>query len=623
MSDTLYEIYSDGGYSSGLESKENYFLLNGKPFQIISGTIHYFRVVPEYWEDRLKKMKACGLNSVDIYVPWNFHEKFPGKFDFQHGILNLPAFLAAVKSADMFVIFRPGPYICAEWDFGGLPAWLLNDENMKVRSNYEPYKNAVKRYLQKLADVVKSFLFSSNFGPIIAVQIENEFSEFGNMHENSDDLNYMLFLKNTMEKFGLKEFFFTSDMPSQMKFPVSLPNVLMTANFQSDAEKELELLQSFQPNKPKYVAEFWSGWYDHWMEPHNTYSVTDYEQNLKIILQNKASLNIYVFHGGTNFGFCNGANQGFPNPQTPYSPTITSYDYDAPLTESGDYTPKYYATKKIISQMSIKNFSSFSPPQPEENPKMKILNLAVTGVLTLDDILSCIKEIKMNKVKPMELIHVNNGYGQNFGMTLYRTKILEGGKLSFPNGIVDRAIILVNGREIAVWDWKEKAREVLISDLEEGSHQLDILVENMGRVNYGNPNILNSQRKGLWSPVLLNGKELLNWSVYPLQFDDEFMNSLCTSFWKTESTCPSFYKIEFYLDSKPKDSFIFSKTWKKGVIFVNGFNIGRYWNVGPQQSLYLPAPLLKEGENSIYIFELHQKILTVDLLDKPILDDLK
>ncbi|XP_023243973.1 beta-galactosidase-1-like protein 2 [Centruroides sculpturatus] len=617
---TLYEIYSHGGYRSGLEARENSFFLNDKPFQIISGTLHYFRVVPEYWDDRLRKMKACGLNSVDIYVPWNLHEELPGKFNFERGICDLPAFLSAVKSADMFVVFRPGPYICAEWDFGGLPGWLLKDKNMAVRSNYPPYKLAVKRYFTRLAEVVRDFLFGANFGPIIAIQIENEFNEFGNANENPDDLQYMSFLKNTLEELGLKELFFTSDAVSQMNSPFTLPDVLMTANFQIRVEEELSALKKLQPNKPLYVAEFWSGWYDHWTEKHNTFSVEEYEKNLKIILENKASLNIYVFHGGTNFGFYNGANEGFPNPECAYSPTVTSYDYDAPLTESGDYTPKYHVTKKIISEMSIKNFTCFVPPLPLESQKMKILDVGLSGVLHLGDILEFIKGIKMKKVRPMEFLDVYDGSGQNFGMTLYRTKIAEGGKLSFPNGMADRAIILVDNRKVVVWDWKQNTREIRIPHLENGDHCLDILVENMGRVNYGVPLKLNSQRKGLWNPVLLEEKELRNWSVYPLQFDEKFINMISCSIWKKECAPPCLYKVELHLDSEPRDSFLFSKTWKKGVVFVNGFNLGRYWNVGPQQTLYLPAPLLKVGRNTIYIFEMHNKILSIDFLDKPILN---
>ncbi|XP_076346692.1 beta-galactosidase-1-like protein 2 [Tachypleus tridentatus] len=623
---SLYEYYTENGIKSGLEASGDNFILNGKKIQILGGSLHYFRVVPEQWQNRLIKMRACGLNTVELYVPWNLHEEHPGKFDFGD-FLDLRKFLKEVKEADMFVLLRPGPYICSEWEFGGLPSWLLRDTSMQVRSNYQPFKEAVKKYFSQLIPLVSNFQFSKNGGPIIAVQIENEFASFGNTEENDEDLEYMIFVKSTMEEFGIKELFFTSDEPISDGHRGSIPGVLMTANFKEGAEKQLNYLKKMQLDKPLLVAEYWSGWFDHWTETHNVHPAEAYAEELKNILKLNSSVNIYMFHGGTNFGFLNGANVKFPHPEIPYSPTITSYDYDAPLTESGDYTVKYFKTREIIkeccSSPKLRN-----PPLPYESKKMSLLNLTVSKILPWAKITGRIKPQHTVAPVNMEILDLGNNFGQNFGFVMYRTKVSGSGILILSGGVADRAVIYWDGSEIAVVNWlagnmpKVELPKTEISE----SHTLDVLVENLGRINYGMPDDLNNQRKGLRGPVYLNEQEIHNWTVFPLTFDKPFIQELeyddkWEIFEPSSQLCrPALYKIDFQLSEKPLDTFLYSESWQKGVVFVNGFNIGRYWKVGPQQTLYVPSPLLRYGDNTVLIFELHNTVLSIDFLDHPILD---
>ncbi|PNF23705.1 hypothetical protein B7P43_G02480 [Cryptotermes secundus] len=385
---TLYEYYTEGGITAGLETLPDTFQLNKKNITIFSGAIHYFRVHPDYWRDRLRKLRAAGFNAVETYIPWNLHEPERDKYDFGHGSSDMSLFLDVVKyiktaqEEDLLVLVRPSPYICAEWDFGGMPSWLLQYPGLRVRSSETQYVDRVKKYNSRLMPLLESLQFTKG-GPIIAFQLENE---YGALTEDGseEDVDYLKFLKEDYEKYGIVELLYTSDNPISHEERGSLPGVLQTANFQINPEDELSLLKKFQPDKPGMVMEYWSGWFDHWFEKqHHTTSVEAFSDVLERILKFPASVNLYMFHGGTNFGFHNGANiqDEFPH----YLADVTSYDYDAPLTETGDYTNKYYACKHIVAKYN--KVLTKVPSSPVVSKKMAYKPISVTGQLNFNQII--------------------------------------------------------------------------------------------------------------------------------------------------------------------------------------------------------------------------------------------
>jgi hypothetical protein len=588
-----------------LEARDNSFFLDGKKIRLLSGAVHYFRIVPEYWEDRLLRLKACGLNCVETYVPWNLHEQFRGQFSFD-GILDIRRYLKLAQELKLHVILRPGPYICAEWDFGGLPSWLLRDPQMKVRSSYQPYLAAVERYLTELMTQVAD-LQNSRGGPIIAVQVENEYGSYGN------DTVYKTQLTEMLRKLGVSELLFTSE--NGMGLQVGhIPGVLMTSNFQ---EKDHGLLMFEylkhvrQPGMPLMVMEFWTGWFDHWTKKHHVVSNTQFENVLRWILNQDSSVNFYMFHGGTNFGFMNGANEhlGATNDATSleYTPDVTSYDYDAPVAENGDLTEKYFIIQKILREM----FPSEDVPQPPARIESCAYGkVDVNGYMSFSDLLRFVKPIKSKDLLTMEQLPINDDSGQNFGFILYEKELQDAKELLFPGKIKDRATVLLNGKEIETVDWTKTDHVIhLNAQLTELKH-LQILVENCGRVNYADFNspILNSQRKGL-RDVHIDGKVVQDWNIYPIEFNGQFLADVSSSDkWTLTNNSPSMpclCRATLTITGQPADTFVNMTGWTKGVVFINGFNLGRYWNVGPQRTLYVPGPLLKPGDNQLLIFEVH------------------
>ncbi|XP_070548431.1 beta-galactosidase-1-like protein 2 isoform X2 [Ptychodera flava] len=596
-----------------LQADHKYFTLDGKKFQILSGAIHYFRVHQDYWKDRLLKLKACGLNTVETYVPWNAHEEVKGEFNFE-GMLDLVSYIKLAQELGLYVIFRPGPYICSEWDLGGLPSWLLNDPDIGLRTTDPRFLKAVDAYFDVLIPMVEPLQYSEG-GPIIAVQVENEYGSYGS------DLNYMVYIKEALEKRGIKELFLTSDNSHIAYTNGQIPNVLMTANFQVKPEKHFGLVQSIQgDDKPLMVMEYWSGWFDHWGEDHHVLSVEEMEKVLVRILDMGASVNFYMFHGGTNFGFWNGANSDYDGK---YQPTITSYDYDAPLSESGDLTEKYFKIREILKRHAQPGMVPDVLPGP---PKIigKIsgkVEVQMTHFMPLKDTFSFVEPIESDNVKPMELMPINNNGGQGYGYILYRTVIDGKSKqISFTRAIRDRAQIFVNGVEISVVSaWQYAA--IPLKNLKETSKEniLDILVENQGRVNYGTE--ISQERKGLYGQVLLDSEKIKSWQIFPLEFKSDYMAKLRASVnWQNIANInnyegPVLYKGT-YTPSSTDDAFIDMQGWTKGIVFVNSFNLGRYWDIGPQKTLYAPGPLFKDQEVEIVIFEQHRGSSTVTLTDK-------
>lgn len=571
------------------------FLYNEEPITLISGAIHYFRVVPEYWRDRLIKLKACGFNTVETYVPWNIHEAEKGKFNFQ-GLADICKFMDIVQELGLHLIVRPGPFICAEWEFGGLPAWLLAEDDIQLRCFNEPYLQRVDAYFDVLMEKLRPYL-CTNGGPIIAVQVENEYGSFGN------DKKYLEYLKEGLIKRGIDVELFTSDGPSDIMLTGgTLPEVFKTVNFGSHPEEGFNKLKEYQKDKPLMCMEFWNGWFDHWGEEHHTRSVETAAEDVETMLKLGASFNMYMFHGGTNFGFYNGANC-FEK----YEPTVTSYDYDCLLTEDGEPTEKYFAIREVISKYFSENVQKKLLPAPAK--KMSYGKVKLLEEAPLFENLNYIsKAINSAAPVPMEKL------GQNYGFILYRAKINghgEEGNISIRE-VHDRAQIFLNGEFKGIIHRNSSEKSIKIS-IPKGISSLDILVENMGRVNYGE---YLKDMKGILSGVRLENQFIFHWEIYTLPLNNiEKLKYRDVSYKKG----PMFYRGTLTVHELA-DTFLELKGWEKGVVFINGFNIGRYFEIGPQKRLYVPAPILHEGENEIVIFELQEvKEPIVEFKDKPFL----
>ena len=571
----------------------NQFQLNGQPFRILSGAMHYFRVHPDYWEDRLLKLRSMGLNTVETYVAWNLHEPRPGEFHFDGG-LDLERYLTLAGDLGLNAIVRPGPYICSEWDFGGLPAWLLAGPGMRLRCAYSPYLVAVDRFFGALLPRLAPLQITHG-GPIIAMQVENEYGSYGN------DKTYLRYLEDGFRSLGIDVLLFTSDGPSdQMLQFGSLPYIFKAVNFGSRAVEAFTKLREYQPDGPLFCAEFWNGWFDHWGEAHHTRDPQEAASTLNEILALGASVNLYMFHGGTNFGLMSGANEA---PYPDYQATVTSYDDDAPLNEAGDPTPKYFAFRDVLGRYTTLP----DLPVPEPSPKLALGRVELGQSADFFENLDQLSHpIFSATPEPMERL------GYNVGFILYRTQV-DGPAMKAPltiRDIHDRAQVFVKGNLIGVLE-REFHQNSLEVEIPSNGAQVDILVENMGRVNYGSGL---ADRKGITDVVLLGQQLLYEWKIYPIRLDD--LASL--PFAPVQKTNgPAFFRGSFTV-AEPRDTFLALPGWTKGLAWVNGFCLGRYWNRGPQKTLYLPAPLLRRGENELIVFELHSaEQAAVELVDKP------
>ncbi|XP_024910735.1 beta-galactosidase-1-like protein 2 isoform X2 [Cynoglossus semilaevis] len=572
----------------GLRANSSQFTLEGKPFRILGGSIHYFRVPRAYWKDRLLKLKACGLNTLTTYVPWNLHEPERGVFNFEDE-LDIEAYLSLAASLGLWVILRPGPYICAEWDLGGLPSWLLRDENMKLRTTYPGFKASVEIFFDQLIKKIVPYQYSKG-GPIIAVQVENEYGSY------AADNEYMPFVKETLLSRGITELLMTSDGDGLRKHG-GVNGALKTFNFQRLNMDRVKYLDEVQPQKPKMVMEYWTGWFDLWGNLHHVFPAEDMTSVVEEILKQDMSINLYMFHGGTNFGFMNGALAvDLPVPL----PMVTSYDYDAPLSEAGNYTPKYHLLRTVFSQYHTQPLPDLPPlrQSKEYQPVVVHQRLSLWDSLIFTD-----EPSSSTTPVNMENLPVNNNNGQSYGYTLYETTITSGGALNSNNNVKDRALVFVDKHFVGVLD--DDSQEVTVPDGEEG-RTLSLLVENFGRVNYGKT--LDKQRKGLVGDIELNKKNLSDFTIYCLDMKPGFIDSLGGSdHWVQPAdkppSGPGFFQATLHVDGPPEDTFIKLPGWNKGVVFINGKNLGRYWSRGPQQTLYLPGPWLHTGENQVTVFE--------------------
>lgn len=549
------------------------FYRDGKPHRILSGAMHYFRICPEYWRDRMEKLKACGFNTLETYCCWNLHERTEGVFDFT-GRLDLVKYIETAAELGLDVILRPGPYICAEWDFGGLPSRLLADD-IPLRCNDERFLAKLRPYLLKVFELVKPLL-CTNGGNIIAMQVENEYGSYGNDHD------YMARVDEIYVEGGIDCLRFTSDGGNDwMLASGTLPHLHAAVNFGSHAKENFKALRDFRSGDPLFCGEFWCGWFDHWYEGHHTRTVEDITAATRELLDTGASLNYYLFHGGTNFGFLNGAN----HPNADYQPTTTSYDYCALLSECGDLTPAYHAVRELLG---VQGELTVSDPPKAAYGRLR-LNEAAPLLPQVERLASPIRAAQTMSMEEL---------GQDFGYTLYRTTLrgpftgltLELGRVR------DRAIVFLDGKQLGIVERSRRKDEMPLSLKAGETATLDILVENMGRINYGTKLF---DKKGLLDGVRLGPLFHFGWEMYCLPMED-----LSGLRWGEAAEGPRFLRGTLTIDEAPKDTFLRLDSFTRGFVLVNGFNIGRYYTpAGPQKTLYIPAPLLRQGGNEIIVFE--------------------
>ncbi|MEV6010984.1 beta-galactosidase [Streptomyces sp. NPDC051976] len=571
------------------------FRLDGEPFRIIAGGLHYFRVHPGQWADRLRKARLMGLNTIDTYVPWNLHQPEPGRFLLGDG-LDLPRFLELAAAEGLHVLLRPGPYICAEWEGGGLPSWLLAEPGIRLRANDPRYLAAVDGYFEALLPVVLPYL-ATNGGPVLAVQVENEYGAYG------DDTGHLRHLADRLGELGVDVPLFTCDQPDDLARG-SLPGVLATTNFGSRAAAGLAALRARRPEGPLMVTEFWNGWFDRWGGLHVIRDAADAAAELDAVLAAGASVSLYMFHGGTNFGFTNGAND-----KHTYRPTVTSYDYDAPLDEAGAPTAKYHAFREVIARHAPVP----DEPVPAPSKKLSALGIALDRVAPLLAGAALLGEA-VSGPRPLTMEEL----GQDFGFVLYGTRLPDAGTTHlYVDQVRDRAQVFVDGAAVGVLE-RESHHKALTFTAPRAGARLEVLVENQGRVNYGQGI---HDRKGLLGDVLVNGRAPHEWTSRPLRLTS--LDALDFTPPTAHTTGPAFHRGLFDVET-PADTYLDLGGWTKGNAWVNGFHLGRYWSRGPQRTLYVPAPVLRAGANEITVLELHATArTTVALRDEPDLGPLE
>ncbi|MBK7134008.1 MAG: beta-galactosidase [Bacteroidales bacterium] len=525
--------------------------------------------------------KAMGCNTISVYIFWNYHESEEGVYDFETGNHNLKEFFRIVQEEDMWLIVRPGPYVCAEWELGGIPPYLLRIPDIKLRCMDPRYMTAAERYIGKLAEEIKPFMIT-NGGNLLLLQIENEYGSFGN------DRNYLFRLREVWKMNGIDIPTFTGDGPTTYMLEAgSLPGSAVGLDSGS-SPAHWDLANKMNPGVPVFSSETYPGWLTHWGEKWVRPDTADLLKEVRFLMDNKKSFNFYVIHGGTNFGYTAGANSGGKG----YEPDVTSYDYDAPINEQGKATPKYKALRDLLGSYLPKGQKL--PSIPDGIPAIEIPQFVLKPFTSVWDNLPA----AVNSVQPKPF----ESYGQDYGFILYKTELIghKKGKLTVTD-LHDYATVFLNGTYIGSLDRRAGINTIDLPASDVEKPVLEILVEAMGRINFAQHLI---DRKGITDRVTLNGMTLMNWQVYNLPMDKKFIYDLRSSS-RTVNKPGIFYKGNFPLNSTG-DTFIDVSNYKKGIVWVNGHNLGRFWDIGPQKRLYCPASWLKLGLNEIIIFDLHQ-----------------
>lgn len=551
------------------------FLKDGKPYQVISGEMHYVRIPPAYWRDRLRKAKAMGLNTITTYAFWNAHEPKPGVYDFS-GQNDLVAFVRAAQAEGLDVILRPGPYVCAEWELGGYPSWLLKDRSLVLRSTDPKYTAAVERWIVRLGQEVQPLLLK-NGGPIVAIQLENEYGAFGS------DKAYLEGLEATYRRAGLGDgVLLTSNQAGDLA-KGSLPHLPSVVNFGSGgAENAVAKLEAFRPGGLRMVGEYWAGWFDKWGEDHHETDGQKEADEMRFMLKRGYSISLYMVHGGTSFGWMNGADS---HTGTDYHPDTTSYDYNAPMDEAGNPRYKYGLIAAAIADVTGKP----AAPTPAPNVAASFPVSPIRRSASLWDNLPA----PVRARQPMTFEEL----GQNYGYVLYRVALPKGaggtlhlkGMHSYAQVYVDRTLIGTLDRRLA--------QETVALPRLTGPATLDILVENTGRVNYSHA--IRTEQAGLTGAVTLDGKALEDWRMFGLPMRDpaalKWSSGACTG--------PCFYEVEMTADM-PADTYLDTRGVHKGQLWLGDHNLGRFWSIGPVHTLYAPGPWIKRGANRIRFFDL-------------------
>lgn len=581
---------------------KNTFLLNDKSFIVQAAEVHYPRIPEPYWENRILSCKALGMNTICLYVFWNLHEQNPGEFDFT-GNKDIAKFCRLAQKHGMYVIVRPGPYVCAEWEMGGLPWWLLKKEDVKLRSLDSYYMERVGLFMNEVGKQLADLQISRG-GNIIMVQVENEYGSY------STDKPYVSAIRDLVKKAGFTDVpLFQCDWSSNFTNN-GLDDLLWTINFGTGAniDNQFKKLKDMRPESPLMCSEFWSGWFDHWGRKHETRDASKMVEGIKDMLDRNISFSLYMTHGGTTFGWWGGAN----NPS--YSAMCSSYDYDAPISEAGWTTPKYFKLRELLSNYLPEGETL--PEPPAQYPVIEIPEITNWEVAPMFENLPEPKHSE--EIRSMEM------FDQGWGTILYRKVLSEDLKGTLHiDEVHDWAQVFVDGKLIGRLDRRKGEFMLPLKNTLNKGSQLDILVEAMGRVNFDKSI---HDRKGITNKVeVINGRDTVNikgWKVYNMPPFYEFASS--KSFKDGNAVnAPAYYRATFNLD-KIGDTFLDMQTWGKGMVWVNGHAMGRFWEIGPQQTLYMPGCWLNEGENEIIVLDLMKpKETKVVGLKKPILDMLR
>lgn len=610
---------SVSGRQFALDYERDSFTMDGEPFRYISGSLHYFRSPSQYWRQRLRTLRDAGLNAVSTYVEWSQHEKVPGQYDFS-GELNVTNFINIAKEEGLYVILRPGPYICAERDMGGLPFWLLQkNPDVRLRTSDPKYTKYVERWLVVLLTEVKPLLYG-NGGPVILVQVENEYGSYF-----ACDRPHLIWLRDLFNKYVEDNaVLFTTDGGSSSYLKCGkIPGVYATVDFglSFNVTQAFAAQRAYEPQGPLVNSEFYPGWLTHWGEPLAKTATQPVVNMLRQMYEMGANINFYMFHGGTNFGFTAGANF-----DSSYQADITSYDYDAPMTEAGDITAKYEAIQHVISELNpnatIKHHERIVPKgdygQLVLKPAATLLSQRMRQTLG--------KKVQAEKPLTFEAL------GQHSGYLVYETTVLTRSKAASVNltipQINDRGVVLINGAVNSVLDRESNTHSAAIPATQ--GDNLGIVTENLGRINYGS--YLNDS-KGILSDVLLGEMPLTNWSMTSFSLEDisPILDCLGNNVGLDciEGNSFVFYVAKFVVPANMTDSHFLPDTYidttnlKKGLAFVNGFNLGRYWTLkGPQLSLYVPGVYLNKSplKNTIIILDesIYESSLTLKFSPTPI-----
>ena len=563
------------------------FVFDGEPAVIISGSLHYPRIPRPYWRDRMKKARAMGLNAISTYVFWNAHETKPGEFDFT-GNLDIAEFCRIAQEEGLWVIVRPGPYVCSEWDFGGLPAWLLKDPTMEVRTGDPKFLAATERYLKEVGKQLADSQVNRG-GSVIMVQVENEYAVFGK------DRDYLNTIKDQYIAAGFTDTqLIRCDWPRDDTIKIGhLDGVLSSMNFGNNPQWAFEQFDKYYPDLPRMSGEFWTGWFDHWGAQHHTTEGREKAKMVDWMLENDISLNLYMFIGGTNFGFTSGANWSGK-----YSCDTTSYDYSANLHEAGNPAKKFDEFRDVILKHLPKG--TVLPELPKPIGRIEIPAIKMTGMASMMQLKGDAHRAKTPTY--MEALD------QTQGLMLYRTHLSgpKQGRLEFTT-VKDRAMVMINGEVVGTLDRRRNNEQSMNVTIPAGEVVLDVLVENMGHLNFSR-NLI-TDRKGIPGEVKLAGDVLSGWEMYSFPLDD-LSGLIFKKVAAPNNAMPYFYKATFTL-KRVGDTFLDMRGWGKGMVWVNGYNLGRYWEIGPQQTLYMPGCWLKEGENEMIVLDIEPKEHTI------------